>query len=83
MSTQAFKAVGIVLAVVSIVGFVVTGVGLLVDAGWWTGVGVVSAVASLLLLAAFLRPLIALGLIVDAFVLTVILLAWPPITFVS
>lgn len=83
MSTQALKAVGIVLAVVSIVGFVATGVGLLIDAGWWTGLGVVSAVASLLLLAVFLKPLIALGLIIDAFVLSVILLAWPPITFVN
>lgn len=83
MSTQALKAVGIVLAVVSIVGFVATGVGLLIDAGWWTGLGVVSAVASLLLLAVFLKPLIALGLIIDAFVLSVILLAWPPITFVT
>lgn len=83
MSTQALKAVGIVLAVVSIVGFVATGVGLLIDAGWWTGLGVVSAVASLLLLAVFLKPLIALGLIIDAFVLSVILLAWPPITFIG
>jgi hypothetical protein len=83
MSTQALKAVGIVLAVVSIVGFAVTGVGILIDAGWWTGVGVVSAVASLLLLATFLDPLIALGLIINTFVLSVILLAWPPITFIG
>jgi len=83
MSTQTGKALGIVLAVVSIVGFAATGVALLVGAGWWTGVGVVSAVASMLLLATFLQPLIALGLIIDAFVLSVIVLAWPPITFVS
>lgn len=83
MSTQALKVVGIVLAVVSVVGFAVTGVGLLIDAAWWTGAGVVSAVASLLLLATFLEPLIALGLVIDTFVLAVILLAWPPITFVS
>jgi hypothetical protein len=68
---------------VSIVGFAVTGVGILIDAGWWTGVGVVSAVASLLLLATFLDPLIALGLIINTFVLSVILLAWPPITFIG
>jgi hypothetical protein len=37
----------------------------------------------LLLLATFLDPLIALGLIINTFVLSVILLAWPPITFIG
>lgn len=83
LSAQTLKAVGTALAAVAIAGFVVTGIGLLIDAGWWTGVGVASAVASFLLLAAYLQPLIALGLIIDAFVLSVILISWPLTEFVG
>jgi hypothetical protein len=83
LSAQTLKAVGTVLAVVSIGGFVVTGVGLLSGAGWWTGIGGASAIASLLMLAAYLQPLIALGLIIDAFVLSVILISWPPTKFIG
>ena len=83
LSAQTLKIVGTVLAVVSIAGFVVTGIGLLMDAGWWTGVGVASSVASFLLLATYLQPLIALGLIIDAFVLSVILISWLPTEFIG
>lgn len=81
VSTQTLKAVGIVLAAASVVGFVVTGVGLLIDAGWWTGVGTASATVSFVLLAVYLQPLIVLGLVVNAFVLSVALGWWPATTF--
>lgn len=83
LSSQTLKTVGTVLAIVSIAGFVATGVGLLMGAGWWTAVGVVSASASFVLLFAYLQPLIALGLIIDAFVLSVILVSWPSTTFMG
>lgn len=83
LSIQTLKTVGMSLAVAATAGFLVTGVGLLIDAGWWTAFGAVSAVVSLLLLGAYLQPLIALGLIIDAFVLSLILASWPPTTFVG
>lgn len=74
VSTQTIRVIGGVLALVVVIGFVVTGIGLLANAGWWMAAGVGSAVVSLLLLGAYVQPLIILGLIIDLFLLSLILL---------
>lgn len=81
LSTQTIRVIGAALAILAVVGFVVTGIGLLLDVGWWTGSAVVSAIASLLLFVAYLQPLIALGLAIDVFVLSLVLLRWPPTSY--
>ena len=81
LSSQSIRALGAVLAILATVGFLATGVGLLLDVGWWTGAAVVSAVTSLVLMTAYLQPLILLGLVIDIFVLSTVVLRWPPTSF--
>lgn len=80
-SSQTIRVIGVVLAILVVVGFTAAGMALLLDLGWWTGVAVASAVVSLVLLAAYIQPLIALGLVIDLFVLSLILLQWPSTNF--
>ncbi|MGA7228366.1 MAG: hypothetical protein WBZ45_09190 [Acidimicrobiia bacterium] len=83
ISVQAIRLIGGVLAVVAVVGFVGAGIGLFANAGWWAPAGVVSAVASLLLLGAYLQPLLALGLIINIVVLSVVLFGWPELGYLN
>jgi hypothetical protein len=76
------RVVGIVLVVLTVVGFLAAGVGLLADQGWWEGTAVVSAIVSLVL-GLYFRLFLLLGLAIDAFVLSVVILRWPSATYVG
>jgi hypothetical protein len=56
---------------------------LLAGLGWWTGPAVVAAVASLVLLGLHPHPMLTLGICVDAFVLSAILLGWPALSHIT
>ncbi len=63
VASQAMRRIGIVLMVVTVAGFILSGAALLFNQDWWKGVGVVSAVASALLLIVYFHPLTVLGLV--------------------
>jgi hypothetical protein len=65
------------LAAVTVVASVAAAAGLLTGQGWWTGSAATSAAASVVLLGLYLHPLLVLGFIVDAFILSVVVLRWP------
>jgi hypothetical protein len=44
---------------------------------------VACTVASLVLLALYLHPMLTLGIAVDAFVLSAIVLGWPALSYIS
>jgi hypothetical protein len=75
--------IGIVLMVVTVAGFILSGAALLFNPDWWKGVGVVSAVASALLLIVYFHPLTVLGLVIDAFVLSLVIWRWPSVSFLG
>lgn len=81
LPSQTIRALGAGLAILAIIGFLTTGIGLLLDVGWWTGAAVVSAVISLVFMTVYVQPLILLGLVIDVFVLSMVLLRWPPTSF--
>lgn len=81
LSNQAVRTIGAVLATLAVLGFLVTGMGILLDLGWWTGAAVASAVTSLVFMTAYVQPLILLGLAIDLFVMSLVWLRWPPTSF--
>jgi hypothetical protein len=72
---------GIVLAAISIVGFILVGMGILGVPGLemiWQGLALISAVVPLILLILFWHPWIILGVVIDAgLVLLAVLNSWP------
>jgi hypothetical protein len=68
---------------ITIASALVAAAALLAGLGWWAAPAVVSAVASLLLLALYLHPMLTLGIAVDAFVLSAIFLGWPALGYIS
>jgi hypothetical protein len=79
LGTAAVRAVGVVLAIVTVVGFGAAGIAALGNQGWWAGPAVVSAVASAVLLALYFDAMLVLGLIIDAFVLSAAAFGWPAV----
>lgn len=75
------QRIGIVLAGISIVGFILTGMGVLGMPGLemiWQGLALVSSVASLILLILFWHPWIILGVVIDiGLILLAVLNSWP------
>jgi hypothetical protein len=63
--------------VVTVAGFLLSGAALLFHQDWWTVAGAVAAVASALLLIVYFHPLAVLGLVIDAFVLSLVIWHWP------
>jgi hypothetical protein len=76
---------GIILVVLSTVGFVLVGLGILGVPGLseiWRMISVISAAVSLLLLIIFWHPWLVVGVLIDMFVLlSVLLLQWPSTLF--
>jgi len=77
------RNIGIALLVVTVVGFVVAGIALVADQGWWLGTAGVSVAASMLLLALFFHPLLVYGFAINAFMFSVAFLRWPATSFVG
>jgi hypothetical protein len=83
LGSPALRPVGIVLVAVCVVGLAAGGIGLLLDTGWWELITVVGTVSSLLLLSLYFQISLVLGLLIDAFLLTLLLLGWPSVGFVT
>lgn len=81
------RLVGLVLIAVVVTGFVMAGVatlGAVVPSGWWPGLVVGSAAASVLLLAICFSPSLSLGFVIDAvLVWFVVASAWTPVASVA
>jgi hypothetical protein len=75
------QRVGIVLVVISVLGFILVGMGVLGVPGLemiWQGLALISAAASLILLILFWHPWIILGVVIDiGLFLLVVLNSWP------
>lgn len=83
LSGQTMKTLGTVLAAAAAVAFLAAGVAVLMDLAWWQAVAAVASVVSLLVMIVFLQPMIALGVLINAFVLAIALWAWPPVRFLE
>jgi hypothetical protein len=77
------RMIGMVLVAVTVAGSVTAAVGLLTGQEWWQGSAVASAAASLVLLGLYAHPLLLLGFIVDALILSVVVLRWPAAGYVG
>jgi hypothetical protein len=71
------------LVAITIAAAIVAAAALLAGQGWWAGPAVASAVASLILLGLYLHPMLTLGIAVDAFVLSAVILGWPALSYIS
>lgn len=83
LSGQALRTIGWILAAIAVVGFLVAAVAVLIGTAWWTTAAAAAALVSLLLMILFLQPLIALGVLINLFVLSVALWEWPPVAFAA
>ena len=81
ISASTIRWTGIILVVISTVGFVMAGLGILGIPGLstiWRSAAVVSASVSLLLLILFWHPWLVIGVLIDVAVLATLLWAnWP------
>jgi hypothetical protein len=68
---------------ITVAAAIVAAAALLAGQGWWAGPAVACAVTSLVLLGLYLHPMLTLGIAVDAFVLSAIVLGWPAVTYIS
>jgi hypothetical protein len=75
------QRLGIILVVISIVGFILSGLGILGIPGLkmiWQGLVPITAIASLILLILFWHPWIILGVVIDVgLILLTVLNSWP------
>jgi len=69
LSRSAVRAIGTVLALLATIGFVVTGIGVIFDVGWWPAVAFVSAGISVVQLVCFYHLWLSLGMVIDGGVL--------------
>jgi hypothetical protein len=77
------QIIGKGLVAVTIAAAIVAAAALLTGQGWWAGPAAASAVASLVLLGLYLHPMLTLGIAVDAFILSAIILGWPALSYTS
>ena len=84
LPTNVVRGIGSVLWVISLVGFVLMGLGLFGFPGLnqvWSGVGIVSAVASILLHILFWHSWLIVGLLINLVVLAGLVLQFPKTLF--
>jgi hypothetical protein len=83
LETGLVRTLGVVAIVVVVIAFALAAlstVGVLVPTTWWPGLLVGSALASMLLLAAFFSPMLLLGFAIDAALLWLALMSeWSPV----
>ncbi len=76
------RSVGVLMIAIVVVAFVLAAfstVGVVVPAGWWPGVLIGSALASMLLLGLFFSPMLLLGFAIDLALLWLAVLSdWSP-----
>lgn len=85
MSPGMVQTFGSILWVLTLAGFALAGLALIVlpdQAILWLAPAVVGSVASLGLLAFFWHPWLVLGVVIDLGVLAALALGWPPAIFI-
>ncbi len=87
LSASAVQWIGIILVVVSTVGFILAGLGIFGVAGLsviWRMLAIISSFVSLLLLILFWHPWLPVGVLIDIGILIALLWAkWPPISLIG
>lgn len=79
--SAAVRGLGILLLALTVAGFVLAGIALLANLGWWSGAAIAAAAASTALLGLFFHPLLVLGLAINVFVVSVAASIWPALTY--
>jgi hypothetical protein len=82
-SRQLNQIIGKGLAAITIAAAIVAAAALLTGQGWWTGPAGACAITSLMLLGLYLHPMLTLGIAVDAFILSAIILEWPALSYLN
>jgi len=78
VGSTAVRALGRLLAEVTVVGFLVAGGGLLFGQDWWRAAALIGAGCSLLLLGLYYHPWLLLGVAISgALMIALIWLNWP------
>jgi hypothetical protein len=75
--SAARRTVAVVLSVVTAVGYLFTGVALLVGADWWGPMAIIASVLSLVLLVGYFHPWLSLGVLLDVMIIWAALAGWP------
>jgi hypothetical protein len=87
MSDSAVQWIGIILVVLTTLGFILAGLGVLGVPGLsegWRIIAVVSAIVSLLLLIVFWHPWLLVGVLIDIGILVLLLgFKWPPVDVIG
>jgi hypothetical protein len=87
LNASTVRWMGIILVALTVLGFVLAGLGVLGVPGLaaiWRTVAVVSACLSLLLLIVYWHPWLVLGVVIDIVILVALLwLDWPPMAFID
>ena len=78
LEAGAAKAVFATLAMTALVSFLVAGIGLCVNAGWWQPLAVAGSFASLAVLLLGFHPQLALGVAIDVAIVASVLWAHVP-----
>lgn len=82
-SPRLTQIIGKALVAITIAAAIMAAAALLAGQGWWAGPAVASAVASLILLGLYLHPMLTLGIAVDAFIPSAIMVGWPALSYIS
>jgi hypothetical protein len=87
LNTATIQWVGIILVVLSTLGFILAGLGIFAVAGLdaiWRMVAIISALISLLLLTLFWHPWLPVGILIDiGTLITLLLLKWPSVELIG
>jgi hypothetical protein len=82
LSEQSVRLLGILLSIITVIGFTLSGLaslGILVPQAWWGSLTVLGAAASLLLLVLFWHRWLVIGVLIDVALLAgVLFLNWQP-----
>ena len=87
LNDTAIQSIGIILVVLTTLGFILAGLGILGVPGFsdaWRTVAVLSAIVSLVLLVVFWHPWLLVGVLIDIGILVLLLWAkWPPVDLIG
>jgi hypothetical protein len=77
VDTSIAKPVFVALASLTVLAFTLAGIGVIVGAGWWQGLAVTGAIASLVALVLGFHPWLVLGVAIDLAIIAGVVAQWP------
>jgi hypothetical protein len=87
LNATTIQWIGIILVVLSTLGFILAGLGVFGVAGLgtiWRTIAIISAIISLLLLIIFWHPWLPIGVLIDiGTLITLLVLHWPPVDLIG